>query len=133
VKAVPKQVVLIAEDEEIIGFLLVETLSDAGFEAVLVATAQNAISELELDAARFRALLTDIRMPGKDTGWDVARRARELEPMIAVIYMTGDSAGQWRVQGVPGSMLLQKPFAPAQLVTALTTLINEAGMTGISH
>ncbi|MDO1582394.1 response regulator [Rhizobium oryzicola] len=127
------QLVLIAEDETLIGFMLVESLIDAGFDSLVSVTAREAISALELDAPRFAALLTDIKMPGTETGWDVARRARELSPQIPVIYMTGDSADQWRAQGVPGSVLLQKPFAPAQLVTALTSLLNDAGMAGISH
>lgn len=120
--------VLIAEDEALISLVLADDLSDAGFETIVVATAQEAISEMELDPSRFCALLTDIRMPGKGNGWDVARRARELQSMIPVIYMTGDSAEQWRAQGVPGSVLFQKPFVSARLTTTLTNLLAEAGM-----
>lgn len=133
VEASPMPLVLIAEDEALISFVLAEALGEAGFETIVVATAQEAISELELAPSRFRALLTDIRMPGKENGWHVARRARELQPMIPVLYMTADSAEQWRSQGVPGSVLLQKPFVSAQLITALTTLLTEAGMADISH
>jgi hypothetical protein len=41
-----------------------------------------------------------------------------------VVYMTGASADQWTSQGVPNSILLQKPFAPAQLMTAVSQLLN---------
>ncbi len=128
-----KQLVLVAEDENLISITLDDILSEAGFEPLVVVDAHEAIAELEADASRFRALLTDIRMPGDDSGWDVARRARELQPSIPVIYMTGDSADQWRAHGVPGSVLLQKPFAAAQLITALTNLLNNAGMIDIGH
>jgi hypothetical protein len=37
--------------------------------------------------------------------------------------MTGDSSHEWRSRGVPDSLLLQKPYASAQLVTAVSTLI----------
>lgn len=57
-------------------------------------------------------------MPGQ-TGWALARRARELQPEIAVIYMTGDSAHEWTQQGVPESVLISKPFRHAQLVMAI--------------
>jgi len=40
------------------------------------------------------------------------------------VYMTGAAAGHWAAQGVPNSILLAKPFAPAQLVTALSNLLN---------
>ena len=36
------------------------------------------------------------------------------------------AADDWGSQGVPNSILLQKPFAPAQLVTALAQLLNAA-------
>jgi hypothetical protein len=40
--------------------------------------------------------------------------------------MSGNSAQQWTIDGVPESIMLQKPFVIAQLVTALTTLLNQA-------
>jgi DNA-binding response OmpR family regulator len=73
---------------------------------------------------RYRLLLIDIRL-GKDriTGWDVARRARATNPDLPVVYITGAGDEEWAVQGVPGSVLLAKPFAPAQLVTAVSQLL----------
>jgi hypothetical protein len=38
--------------------------------------------------------------------------------------MTAAAADQWAIQGVPNSILLAKPFAPAQLVTAISNLLN---------
>jgi two-component system, cell cycle response regulator CpdR len=38
--------------------------------------------------------------------------------------MTGAADDAWTSQGVPNSILLQKPFAPAQLVTAVPQLLN---------
>jgi hypothetical protein len=43
--------------------------------------------------------------------------------------MTGAAADKWASQGVPNSILLEKPFAPAQLVTALSNLLNAAPPT----
>jgi DNA-binding response OmpR family regulator len=122
------KVVLVGEDDALISITLIDMLADADFEAVVARNAQEATAALEDDASRFCALLTDVRMPGNGDGWDVARRARELQPLLPVIYMTGDSAEQWRAHGVPGSVLLQKPFVGAQLIIALTNLLNEAGM-----
>ncbi len=121
-----KQTVLLAEDDALVQMTLEEIMGDAGFDFVMVVTGQQAVDALEREPERFCALVTDIRMPGKLTGWDAAHRARELKPSLPVIYMTGDSAQEWRAHGVPDSVLLQKPFVPAQLVTALATLLNEA-------
>lgn len=41
-----------------------------------------------------------------------------------VVYMSGDSAEDWSSKGVPNSIMLSKPFAPAQLVTAISNLLN---------
>jgi len=53
-------------------------------------------------------------------GWEVAKHAREIDPDFPIIYMTGGCADKWPSHGVPNSLLLTKPFAPAQLVTAVT-------------
>ena len=42
---------------------------------------------------------------------------------------TGDSADGWAANGVPNSMMLAKPFALAQLVTAVSQLITSASST----
>lgn len=119
-------VLLIAEDE----FLLVpdieEALEEAGYQIVITSNGNDAIAKLETDASRFKALITDIRMGPGPTGWDVAHRARELSPSLPVIYMTGDSAASWAANGVPNSVLLQKPFVMAQLVVAVSQLITQS-------
>ncbi|WP_075292818.1 response regulator [Pararhizobium arenae] len=125
-----KQRVLIAEDEGLILIAVEQMVEDAGFIVVSVTNGDDAVRELERDDANFSALITDIRMPGKGSGWDVARRARQISPTLPVVYMTGDSASEWAAQGVPNSTLLQKPFAEAQLVTALSLLLNQVPPTG---
>jgi len=118
-------VVLVVEDEPFIQMLVEEALSDGGFKSQMVASGEEATALLEADAGIYRALLTDINFQSELTGWDVARRARELHSEIAVVYMTGAAAEQWTSQGVPNSLLLNKPFAPAQVVTAVSQLLNQ--------
>jgi DNA-binding response OmpR family regulator len=70
--------------------------------------------------------VTDVNLsPGKLTGWDVAKRARELQPTLPVVYITGTDANDWASNGVPNSVLVAKPFAPAQIVTAISQLLNQ--------
>jgi DNA-binding response OmpR family regulator len=71
-------------------------------------------------------MVTDIRLGEGPNGWDVARHAREVIPTMPVVYMSGDSANEHSAYGVPDSVMLQKPFATAQLVTAISTLMNAA-------
>jgi CheY-like chemotaxis protein len=92
----------------------------------MTASGEEAISLLKSDATKCRALLTDIHLNGKLTGWDVAKSAREINPDIPAVYMTGAGADQWPSHGVPHSVLLSKPFAPAQVVTAISQKLNQA-------
>jgi DNA-binding response OmpR family regulator len=72
----------------------------------------------------YRALVTDVNLKGRLSGWEVARQIREKDPAFPVVYMTGAAGDGWASRGVPNSILLQKPFAPAQLVTAVSNLLN---------
>jgi hypothetical protein len=40
--------------------------------------------------------------------------------------MSGDSTQDWSSRGVPNSVVAAKPFVPAQILTAVTMLMNEA-------
>ncbi|MHC4053415.1 response regulator [Bradyrhizobium sp. 25ACV] len=117
--------VLVVEDDFLIQDLVREALSEGGFEAQVVPSGEDAIHLLEAEIAKHRALLTDVNLRGSLTGWDVAKRARELNPAVPVIYMTGAAADEWPSRGVPNSVLLNKPFAPAQVVTAVSQLLNQ--------
>ena len=119
-------VVLVVEDEELIQVLIGDALTEGGFKAEIVASGEAALKLLESgDKDAYRAVITDINLPGELNGWDVAKRAREIFPDIPIIYMTGAAADQWPSHGVPNSVLLNKPFAPAQIITAVANLLNQ--------
>jgi CheY-like chemotaxis protein len=42
-----------------------------------------------------RALVTDINLRRKMTGWEVAKHAREINLEFPIIRMTGDNADEW--------------------------------------
>jgi DNA-binding response OmpR family regulator len=116
--------ILVVEDDQLIQAMVEEALSEGGFEAALTASGEEAIALLEADKSSFRGVVTDINLLGKLDGWEVGRTARELDPTIPVIYMTGTHGEEWASKGVPNSVLLAKPFAPAQIVTAISQLLN---------
>jgi len=120
-------VILVVEDDQLIQSFVEETLTDGGFEIVIASSGENAVELLDASERKFRALVTDINL-GRDKidGWDVARHAREIDPDFPVVYMSGQDAGDWASKGVPNSIMLAKPFAPAQLVTAVSQLLNTA-------
>jgi DNA-binding response OmpR family regulator len=118
-------VILVVEDDHLIQGVVEESLADGGFEIVIASSGESAVELLEASEGKYRALITDINL-GRDKidGWDVARCAREIDPGFPVIYMSGKDAEDWASKGVPNSIMLAKPFAPAQLVTAVSQLLN---------
>ncbi|RXT37484.1 hypothetical protein B5V01_29170 [Mesorhizobium erdmanii] len=75
-----------------------------------------------------KAVLTDIRLGDGPNGWEIGRHVRGAAPTMPVIYISGDSAADWHAQGVPGSIMIPKPFAIAQIVTAIASLLNKVSV-----
>jgi len=118
--------VLVVEDDQLVQATVEDSLSEGGFEAVSRASGEDAIALLREDNAtsQYRAIVTDINLLGTVDGWEVARVAREIDPTMPVVYMTGTNGDEWPSKGVPNSVLLKKPFAPVQIVTAVAGLLN---------
>ena len=115
--------ILIVEDDQDIQIIVEEALTDGGFGSVIAISGEEAVARLRSDEVKYLALVTDINLPGRLDGWEIARAAREVDPAFPIVYMTGAAADDWPSKGVPNSILLNKPFAPAQLVTAVSQLL----------
>jgi len=125
-----KQQVLVVEDEPLVQHVLIDALEEAGFGVTTLASGEEAIEIFKGETgAAYVALITDINLAKRLTGWDLAQKARELNGALPVVYMTGAAADEWPSHGVPNSILITKPFAPAQIVTAIAQLLNASGST----
>jgi DNA-binding response OmpR family regulator len=118
--------ILVIEDEYSLQGIVEEALTEGGFATDVLSSGEEALTLFQSGRKDYRALVTDVNLKGGLSGWDVARQVREKETSFPVVYMTGQASEQWASQGVPNSILLQKPFAPAQLVTAVSQLLNAA-------
>ena len=121
-----KPTILYVEDEGLVAVVVIEMLEDAGYDVVHAEDGPKAMTALEAQAGELAALVTDVRLPDGIKGWEIAHHARELNPALPVVYVSGDSAAEWAAHGVPNSLMLQKPFADGQLLAAVTTLLNDA-------
>jgi CheY-like chemotaxis protein len=120
-------IVLIAEDEPIILMMMQDALESGGYTVLTATNGTDAMGLLESRHPDLSGLITDIRLGNGPDGWELGHRGRELKPDIAVVYVTGDSAHQWPAQGVAQSVVIQKPFVEAQLLTAISNLLIEGG------
>jgi len=117
-------VVLVVEDDPPLQVVVEDALTDGGFEPAIAPSGEEAVTLLKGYKGKYRALVTDIKLLGRIDGWEVAKQARQIDPEFPIVYLTGAHAHQWASHGVPNSVLLTKPFAPAQLVTAVSQLLN---------
>jgi DNA-binding response OmpR family regulator len=114
---------LVVEDDYFIIRFVEDALKDGGFAFHSVASGEEAISLFQKENAKYQVLVTDINLFGATNGWEVARAAREKNPDFPVVYITGSETEEWSSEGVPNSILLAKPFAAAQLLTAISSLL----------
>jgi CheY-like chemotaxis protein len=117
-------IVLVVEDEESLQEIVHDALKEGGFDLTTVASGQEAVAMIESGVVKYSALVTDVNLKGPMKGWEIARLVRQIDPAFPIVYMTGAAADDWASEGVPNSILLKKPFAPAQLVTAVSQLLN---------
>lgn len=113
---------LVVEDEPLIRLTISDALEEGGYNVVESEDGRTAMEQINL-AVKLRGLVTDIRMGSGPDGWEVARYARNKFPTLPVVYVSGDSISEWTASGVPQSVALQKPFADAELVTAVANLL----------
>ena len=121
----PSPIVLVVEDQNDILAIISDNLTEAGFEVLEARNGVEGMAALYADG--LSAIVTDINLGAGPSGWELAHRARELNANVAVIYITAGAAAEWHANGVPRSVIVPKPFAPAQVVTAVATLLNQSG------
>jgi DNA-binding response OmpR family regulator len=114
-------VLLVVEDEPLILMMTQDALEASGYRVIAVGNGADA--ELALAGRSIAGLITDIRLGSGPNGWELAERARELEPTLPVVYATADKAAHWPVHGVTDSIMLQKPFSAAEIVSSVRAVL----------
>lgn len=114
---------LYVEDEPLIQNLVVIDLEEAGFNLVVADNGEQALQLLGEHGVELRGLITDVNLGAGPDGWEVARAARQSIGGLPVVYVSAASDHDWTSQGVPGSMMIAKPFAGSQLVVAISSLL----------
>lgn len=116
-------VVLLVEDEALIGEMVAEALAENGFAVHRVDRADAALAFLESGAGA-DILFTDINLPGGMDGLALAEAARRIRPGLPVIY----ASGRWnlldRLGAETGSVALRKPYSPARACLAVESLLS---------
>jgi two-component system NtrC family sensor kinase len=110
--------VLLVEDNEDVAVSTAAILQAAGVEVTHMWSADTALAALQGGAALPDLVLSDIEMPGRLNGMDLAFRLREAWPALPVILVTG-YAKQLDAAVAGGLRVLPKPVPPVELVRQL--------------
>ena len=120
------RVVLLVEDDAAVRMSAAEALRDQGYT---VLEAEDGPAGLRLladrapaDRASIDALVTDVGLPGMN-GRQLAEAAREHQPGLPVLFITGYAGGALERQLAPGMEVIGKPFTLAALAAKVRRMV----------
>lgn len=116
--------VLLVEDQDMVRDHVANLLEHLGYTVSLSSTAAQAINLIGTETS-IDLVLTDIVLPGGESGLDLAARLGELRPGIPVAFMSGYSEAHAGCASPlhEGRNFLRKPFRRADLAKLLHNLL----------
>ena len=118
----PRPRVLIVDDEEQVRTFVERVLRGAGYETALAGDAAAALAQASKPGS-FDVVVTDLMMP-QMSGDELARRMREVDPLVKVLYLTGfsDHLFKEKVTLWADEAFLDKPCSIKGLLEAVSLL-----------
>ena len=113
-------VILLAEDDPLLSMLVQEILEERGYIVLSVGSADDALSRLEHDPD-IDLVVTDIDMPGRYNGFDLAARIHDDRPAIPVIIASGKHRPT--AAELHHAAFLPKPFRAEQLLAMVSAAL----------
>jgi CheY-like chemotaxis protein len=131
------ETVLVVEDDDAVRDVVVETLTELEYKVLRARDAQSALVIME-SGLRVDLLFTDVVMPGPLRSTELVRRARELQPRVAVLFTSGYTENSIVHGGRldAGVELLSKPYTREALAQKFRHVLsnqaqrNSAAATG---
>jgi signal transduction histidine kinase/CHASE3 domain sensor protein/CheY-like chemotaxis protein len=122
--------VLVVEDEAGVREVTVAMLTDLGYRVLEAADGDEGLRVFAANADEIDLVLTDVVLPGKLRGRDLAERIVALRPGVRLVYMSGYTENSIVHNGRldDGVQLISKPFQRDQLARKLAETLR-AGAT----
>ena len=119
------EIILVAEDDAGVRATVVETLQDLGYRVLKASDAAAALSIVESGLA-IDLLFTDVVMPGSLKSADLARKAKERQPQLAVLFTSGYTENSIVHGGRldPDVQLLSKPYTREALARKIRHVLD---------
>ena len=118
------ETILVVEDDPEVRATVVELLTDLGYSVLKAVDAASALNVIESGVAS-DLLFSDVVMPGTLKSPELARKARERQPNIAVLFTSGYTENAIVHGGKldPGVELLSKPYTREALARKVRHVI----------
>ena len=113
----PGKTIVVVEDDPLLRNHAVSTLGAAGLAVVDFETADEAVLFLEERGGDVAAVLTDVRMPGRLDGFDLAVKISVGGPAVTVLLTSGLERPTSLL--IPSVAFLSKPWLPLDVLTAM--------------
>jgi CheY-like chemotaxis protein len=119
------ETILLVEDNEDVRRTAVVQLTSLGYTVVEAENGEAALGLLGQPERHFDLLFTDVVMPGKPDGYELAKLALERRPAIRVLLTSGFPGDSLSRQGRPEPhfSLLGKPYRRDELARAIRAAI----------
>jgi two-component system cell cycle sensor histidine kinase/response regulator CckA len=119
--------ILVLEDDDLVRDVVERTLTRLGYRVTVAARPTEAITLAH--ERSFELLVTDVVMP-EMTGDVVAREIRSLLPDLAVLFMSGYTAGVLDLQLGPFDTFASKPLNAGRIARAVRDGLDRKRRTG---
>jgi nitrogen-specific signal transduction histidine kinase len=106
---------LVVEDEALVRRVVVNLLSDVGYDVVQAVDGIEALRLFEADPGGFHGVLTDVVMPGMG-GIELARKLRTLRSNLPIVFAPGYTTALAELEN---EIVLAKPYASSDLFETL--------------
>lgn len=120
--------VLVVEDEERVRTLTVATLRKNGYRVLEAASGKAALDIFRRHHSEIDLLFTDVMMPGKLLGDELAARLRDHKPSLAVLFTSGYTPEVNKAEFQGNGNFLIKPFTPTQLLATVRQCLDHASV-----
>ncbi|MGD0143033.1 MAG: response regulator [Rhizomicrobium sp.] len=120
-----KETILVVEDDEGVRAAVTDMLGELGYGVLKAENAEQALAILS-GGATVDLLFTDVVMPGAVTARELARRARESDPAIKILFTSGYTQNAIVHNGRLDDdvFLLSKPYRKNDLARKLRSLLD---------
>ncbi len=117
--------VLLVEDDDEVAALTVEMINQLGYDTTRVASAEAALGALADDRA-IDIVFSDVMMPGRMNGVELAQEIRRRRPHLPVLLTSGYAEAVSRSAAAHQIRIIPKPYRMDELREALATVTHRS-------